>query len=252
MKKLLMLLSFVAVAGVVPSSSLAATVNASVAASLTDAFKEIVASYTAAHPDVEVVANYGASGTLAKQIVQGAPADLFISANKQWLDYLLDAKAADPHTVGTLAANRLVFVGAKGVATTLADLSKLKRIAIGSPKSVPAGQYAEEALKKAGIYGQLTADGRLVQAQDVRQALVYADRGETEGTFVYKTDALLARSSVILFEVPAEMHAPIVYPMALTTSGAGNPAARSFMEYLRSAVSRAVLTKYGFVVEQER
>ena len=133
---------------VVPASSSAATINASVAASLTDAFKEIVAIFTVIHPDVEVVPNYGASGALAKQIVQGAPADLFISANKQWLDYLLDAKVVDPGSVGILAANRLVFVGAKGVAVSLADLPKLKRIAIGSPKSVPAGQYAEGVLKE--------------------------------------------------------------------------------------------------------
>ncbi len=249
MKRMILLLAFLGMVGTAPETSSAATINASVAASLAGAFKEMVVDFTVAHPEVDVVANYGASGSLAKQITQGAPADLFISASQQWLDYLLTAKAVDPATVGTLATNRLVFVGAKDAAISFDDLFKLKRIAIGSPKSAPAGQYAEEALKTAGLYDRLAAGGKLVQAKDVRQALVYADRGEVDGAFVYKTDALLARSAVILFEVPAEMHAPIVYPMALTATGAATPLARAFMEYLRSAPARAVLTKFGFAVE---
>jgi molybdate transport system substrate-binding protein len=232
-----------------PHPTAAATINASVAASLTDAFTEIAASFTATHPEVEILPNYGASGALAKQVVQGAPADLFISANQQWLDYLLQSKAADPETVVILAANRLVFVGAKEGAASLNDLPGLKRIAIGSPKSVPAGQYAEEVLKRTGIYERLAADGKLVQTRDVRQALVYADRGEVDGAFVYKTDARLAQSAVILFEVPAERHAPIIYPMALTTTGAKKPEAVAFLAYLRSATARALLAKCGFAPE---
>jgi len=248
MKKIGILLLFVMVAGILPPASFSATINASVATSLTDAFKELVAGFCKDHPDVEIVGNYGASGTLAKQIAQGAPADLYISANEKWLAFLIDAKAVDSGSVASLAANRLVFIGTQGRAVSLGDLVKLKRIAIGSLKSAPVGQYAEEALKKAGLFEQLVGEGKLVQAQDVRQALVYADRGEVDGAFVYKTDALLAQSATILFEVPKEMHAPIVYPMALTTAGAGNRSARAFMEYLRSASASAVLAKFGFVV----
>lgn len=249
MKKTILFLSFFLVVGGVPVKSSAAVISASVAASFTDAFKEIASNFMSDHPDVEIVANYGGSGTLAKQIAHGAPVDLFVSANKQWVDYLLEDKAVDPATVGTLAVNRLVFVGSEGAAGSLGDLPKLKRIAIGSPKSVPAGRYAEEVLNKAGLYDLLLADGKLVQAQDVRQALVYADRGETDGAFVYKTDALLAQSARVLFDVPAEMHDPIVCPMALTASGMAKPAARVFMEYLRSADARAMLTTFGFVTE---
>lgn len=249
MRKLLLILLSGMNLAFSPAAVSAATVNVSVAASLTKPCKEIVASFTAVHPDVEVILNFGASGMLAKQIVQGAPAELYISANRHWLDYLLEAGVLDAGTIGTLAVNRLVFVGAENAATSWADLPKLRRIAIGSPQSVPAGQYAVEALKQAGLYDQLATTGKLVQAQDVRQALLYADRGETDGAFVYKTDALLSQSAVILFEVPADMHEPISYPMALTTSGAGNPAARALMEHLRSAASRAVLARLGFAVE---
>jgi len=247
--KMLLLLSFLVFSGTAPEFSSAATIHASVAASLTDAFKTMATEFTSTHQNVEIVANYGASGTLTRQIVQGAPADLFISANQQWLDYLVDQKAVDPGTIGTLAANRLVFVGVRGAAVSLADLPGMKRIAIGSPKSVPAGQYAEEVLKKAGLYDAMANGGRLVQTQDVRQALIYADRGEADGAFVYRTDALLAKEAVILFEVPAEMHAPITYPLALTTAGTMKPHVKAFLDYLHSPAARAVLAMYGFVVE---
>jgi molybdate transport system substrate-binding protein len=227
----------------------AGEIRLSVAASLTDAINEICADYSRAHPGTTCLPNYGASGTLAKQIAAGAPADLFISANPKWVDFLVGENWIAADTVRILAANTLVFVGPKGRASSLADLPKLKRIAIGSPRSVPAGQYAEEAMKKAGVYDTLAAAGKLVMAQDVRQALVYADRGETEGAFVYRTDALLAREAVILFEVPKEYHSPVTYPMALTDSGRANPEAQAFFRFLRSAEAGKVLTKFGFVLE---
>jgi molybdate transport system substrate-binding protein len=231
-------------------SAFAGEIRLSVAASLTDAVTEICVDYARAHPGTTCLPNFGASGTLAKQIAQGAPADLFISANPQWIDYLLGEKKIAADTVKPLAANRLVFVGAKGTeAASLADLPKLKRIAIGSPKSVPAGQYAEEAMKKADVYDQLVNDRKLVLALDVRQALVYADRGETDGAFVYKTDALLAKEATILFEVPRDFHMPITYPMALTVAGRANPEAQDFFRYLSSAEAGKVLTKFGFVLE---
>ncbi len=130
----------------------------------------------------------------------------------------------------------------------MADLPKLQRIAIGSPKSVPAGQYAEEAMKKAGVYEQLAGAGKLVMAQDVRQALVYADRGEVDGAFVYKTDALLAKEAAILFEVPQDLYAPVTYPMGLTVAGAQSAEARDFFDYLQSTAAKTVLEKYGFIV----
>lgn len=231
------------------SAAAAGEIRLSVAASLTDAMTEICAEYARAHPGTTCLSNFGGSGTLAKQIAAGAPADLFVSANPKWVGFLIGEKRLVAETVRILAANTLVFVGPKGRASSLADLPKLRRIAIGSPRSVPAGQYAEEAMRKAGVYDRLAAEGKLVMAQDVRQALVYADRGETDGAFVYRTDALLAREAAILFEVPKEFHSPVTYPMALTDSGRTNAEAQAFFAFLQSPQARAILSRYGFVIE---
>jgi molybdate transport system substrate-binding protein len=233
---------------VAAAPAVAGPVRLSVAASLTDALKEIAALYTAAHPGVEVWPNFGASGALAKQIAQGAPADIFISANPKWMEYLVEQGRIAPGQTATLAYNTLVFVGRPGLQVAkLADLPGLQRIAMGSPKSVPAGQYAEQALKAAGLAEPLA--GKLVLAQDVRQALVYADRGETDGAFVYRTDALLAKEAKILFEVPRTLYDPVSYPLGLTQQGAGSLDAVGFFDFLTTPTARAVLLKYGFVVK---
>lgn len=228
--------------------SLAAEVHLSVAASMTDATRELTAAYQKKNPGVAFLPNFASSGALAKQISQGAPADIFISANPKWMTYLVEKEKLIPaEQVRTLAYNTLVFVGKRGVPVTgLADVAKLQRIAIGSPRSVPAGQYAEQALKAADLYPQV--QGKLVFAQDVRQALVYADRGEVDGAFVYRTDALLAQSAVILLEVPQELYAEVTYPMGLTLQGAGKPEAVAFFEFLSSGEATEILMKYGFVV----
>jgi molybdate transport system substrate-binding protein len=127
------------------------------------------------------------------------------------------------------------------------DLIKLERIAIGSPKSVPAGEYATEALKKSGLDKQL--DKKLVMAKDVRECLMYAERGEVDGAFVYKTDALLAKQTKILFTVPQELYPRVTYPMALTVAGAKNKDAAAFFTYLRSDDATTVLSKYGFTTK---
>ena len=229
-------------------SAFAAEIHLSVAASMTDATRELIATYQAQVADVTLLPNFASSGSLARQIAQGAPADLFISANPKWMDYLVTEQLVPPATVRTFAYNSLVLVGRKGPAVAaLADITKLRRIAIGSPKSVPAGQYAEQALKAAGLLPQLR--GKLVMAQDVRQALAYAERGEVDAAFVYQTDALLARDAVILLDVPQALYDRVRYPVALTTQGAKNPAAVAFYRYLRSPVAAGILKKYGFVVK---
>ena len=187
------------------------------------------------------------SGTLAKQIVEGAPADIFISANQKWMTYLRDEKKVDQASEKILAANTLVFAGMKNPAVTkLADIVNLKQIAIGSPKSVPAGEYAAQAMEKAGIYKQLEEGQKLVMAKDVRQSLTYADRGEADGAFVYKTDALMAEKAVILFEVPQDLYEKVTYPIALTTDGANNAEAKAFYAFLTGPEAMKVFLKYGF------
>lgn len=235
----------------VVSPALAETLHISVAASLTDVSNELIAQFKAAGHEVEVLPNYGPSGALAKQINEGAPTHLFISANQKWMDFLRDAKDIDPATERILARNTLVFIGKKETGVTaIADVARLDQIAIGSPRSVPAGEYAQQALEKVGIYQQLLDAKKLVLAKDVRQALTYADQGEVAGAFVYKTDALLARNVDILFETPQDLYKPVTYPIALTTAGAANATARAFYDLLVSAEGRAVLQKYGFTVDR--
>lgn len=222
-------------------------IRISVPASMTDAIKELAAQFDASGTHAKIVPNYGPSGTLAKQIVEGAPADLFISANQKWMTYLRDEKRIDPATERILAANTLVFVGMKNPAVTkLADIVSLKQIAIGSPKSVPAGEYAAQAMEKAGIYKQMEANQKLIMAKDVRQSLVYADRGETDGAFVYKTDALMATQAVILFEVPQDLYEKVTYPIALTVDGSKNSEAKALFAFLTGPEAIKVFLKYGF------
>ena len=112
---------------------------------------------------------------------------------------------------------------------SLADLKALQRIAIGTPASVPAGQYAEQAMRAAGIYEELEKDKKLVMAQDVRQALIYADRGEVDGAFVYQTDAMLAKEAKILLVVPDDLYDRVSYPMVITTNGASKGGSKGLL-----------------------
>jgi len=225
----------------------AETIRLSVAASMTNVTKDIIAQYSTSNTKVDIIPNFGPSGGLAKQINQGAPADIYISANQKWMTFLREEKKIDPATETMLAKNTLVFVGMKNPAVTkMEDIVNLKQIAIGSPKIVPAGDYAAQAMEKAGVYKTMQEGNKLAMAKDVRQALAYADRGETAGAFVYKTDALLATQAVILFEVPQELYKPVTYPVAITVDGANNKAAKAFYDYLLGPESAKLFAKYGF------
>lgn len=227
------------------SSVFAGEVNLSVAASLKEVVNELSEGFARKNPGVKFVKNYGGSGVLAKQIERGAPADIFISANLEWMDYLKSRGLVESSSIGTFTCNTLVLAGAADKKVSgMKDLAKLERIAIGSPKSVPAGEYAVEAMQKAGV--EKVLEKKLVMTKDVREALMYAERGEVDGAFVYLTDALQAKQAKILFTVPQELYPRVVYPMALTLTGAKNKEAQAFHQYLRSGEARAVQGKYGF------
>jgi molybdate transport system substrate-binding protein len=227
------------------SAALAAEVNLSIAASLKDAINELSDNFARQSAAIKFLKNYGASGALAKQIENGAPADIFISANIEWMEYLQNRKLMHSASIGIFTYNTLVFVGMTDKKVSgLQDLPRLEKIAIGSPKSVPAGEYAMEALRKAGVEKQL--EQKLVMAKDVRECLMYAERGEVDGAFVYKTDALLAKQAKILFAVPEDLYPRVTYPMGMTLAGAKNKDAEAFYRYLQSGNAKAVLDKYGF------
>lgn len=231
------------------SQLFAGEINLFVAASLREVLNEISDSYAKTHPGVTFKKNYGASGALAKQIDNGAPADIFISANTEWMDYMKAKKLADEKSIATFTHNVLVFVGKPELkVSSIQDVLKLEKIAIGSPKSVPAGEYAMEAFKKAGIDKKL--DKKLVMAKDVRECMMYADRGEVDGAFVYKTDAQqVAKFAKILFIVPQEYYPRVTYPMALTTAGARSTEAAAFYAILQSDEAKTVLKKHGFIIK---
>lgn len=227
----------------------AGEIGLSAAASLREVVTELADAYRKRHPEARISSNFGGSGVLARQIEQGAPTDLFISASREWMDYLGERRLVEPDTIGTFAHNLLVFAGTPGVPVTgMRDLTRLKRIAVGSPRSVPAGEYAMQSLKGAGIEKEL--GGKLVMARDVREAMKYAELGEVDGAFVYRTDALLlGKRAKILFTVPEGLHERVTYPMALTVSGARKKEAREFLRFLQSAEAKSVLARYGFVVK---
>lgn len=229
---------------ILTTPALAAEINLSVPASLKEVVNELSDSFAKTHPRVKFVKNYGASGALARQIENGAPADIFISANLEWMTYLQAKNLVYKASISTFTHNTLVVAGAPGKAAFMEELTRMERIAIGSPKSVPAGEYAMEALRKAGLDKQL--EKKLVMARDVRECLLYAERGEVDGAFVYRTDALQAKKVKILFTVPQELYPQVTYPLALTASGMKNREATAFFAYLLGDEAKKVLTKYGF------
>ena len=229
----------------------AETVHLSAAASLKDVLTELKTTYAATHKGTEIQPNFGASGALAKQIEQGAPADIFVSASQEWVKHLADKHITASGTEKMLAFNQLVFIGGPQTTDfTLEKVAALKRVAIGSPQNVPAGQYAKQSLEEAGIYAAMEREKKFVHAVDVRQALMYADQEEVDGAFVYKTDALLAKKAKIILTVPENLHDKIAYPMLLTAAGAKKAEAKSFYEYLGGPEAKAVLEKHGFEVSK--
>lgn len=217
------------------------------AASLKEALTEIARTYGKGHPGTRILPNFGASGTLARQIDSGAPADIFLSAGPEWIDFLVERKRIEKTGVVVFAYNTLVFCGPGGGAAKpgkMGDLPALGRIAVGSPKSVPAGAYAMEALKNAGVASGV--EGKLVMARDVREALAYAERGEVDGAFVYRTDIPQGKGASILFVVPRSLYSRVTYPMVRTVEGSGNPEAASFLRFLESADAKRILERRGF------
>ena len=219
------------------------------AASLTDALNEIGTGFTK-ETGVEIKPAYAASSALAKQVEAGAPAEVFFSADEDWMDYLEKKQLLAPGTRRDLLANKLVLVApadstAKvNISTGPALLKAIgtSRVATGDPDSVPVGKYAKAALTSLGIWEQLQP--RLVRAENVRSALSFVARGEAPFGIVYLTDAKVEPKVKLLDTFPEKTHPPIRYPIALTTK-AGDDAKR-FAQYIASKPAAAVFEKYGF------
>lgn len=229
------------------STAYAGELTFAAGAGLKDVLNDIAAAYGKKNPSVKITKNIVVSGVLAKQMDSGAQPDVVFVANVKWMDYLKEKKHIAAGTITPFAYNTLVFVGkSPRRISTFDELAKLEKIAVASPKSVPAGEYAMQAVKKAGIEKQL--EKKLVMARDVRESLMYAERGEVDGSFVYRTDALLSKSTVVWLTVPQNLYSRVVYMSALTVSGAKNRDAVNFFSFVHSAEARPILLEHGFEI----
>jgi molybdate transport system substrate-binding protein len=224
------------------------------AASLTDAMNDVSAQWTkAGHQPIRL--SFGSSSTLARQIEQGAPANLFASADEKWMSYLADKGLIAAGTRKSLLGNDLVLVvpANKPQHVTIGpnfDLAGLLgpngRLAVGDPAHVPVGIYAEQALTKLGLWDKIAP--RLARTDDVRAGLLLVERGEAPAGIVYGTDAAVSKSVMVAGIFPASSHDAITYPFAVVKAG-DTPDARALLTFLAGPEAREAFVKRGFKVE---
>jgi molybdate transport system substrate-binding protein len=240
-----------ALAGAPQAASAQDTLTVFAAASMKNALHDTNAAFTKAS-GVKVTASYAASSALAKQIEQGAPADVFVSADLKWMDYAAEHKLIKPDTRINLLGNRLVLIAPKdskldkvdiGQGFDIAKLAGDGRIAVADVKAVPAGLYAKAALEKLGAWK--AAEPKLAMAENVRATLAFVARDETPIGIVYETDAKIEPKVKIVGVFPAGSHEPVTYPVAVTTAGT-NAAVTRYLAFLRSGAAKTIFEKYGF------
>jgi molybdate transport system substrate-binding protein len=227
-----------------------ATLTISAAASLKDALEELKLTYQHRSPQARIVYNFGASGALQQQIEQGAPVDIFISAASKPMDALQSKNLLLNATRCNLLTNQLVLIVPKGT-TGIQSFQQLrdpsiKRIAIGEPRSVPAGQYAEEVFKSLGILD--AAKPKLVLSNNVRQVLSAVESGNVDAGVVYLTDAVTSKEVKIVTIARERWHSPIIYPIAVLNAARNTRLAENFVQYLASPEASTVFKKYKFAI----
>ncbi|SDF73050.1 molybdate ABC transporter substrate-binding protein [Desulfovibrio legallii] len=242
MKKLVLALACVALFSL---PARAAEMTVSGAASLTNAFTELKTLFEKSHAGLTVHVNFAASNPLLKQIQEGAPVDVFASADQATMDKAVASKVVDPATRKNFAQNDLVLIvpaGAKKPAK-LEAIKAYKRVAVGNPASVPAGRYAKAALTTAKLWDALQS--QLILGNSVRQVLDYVARGEVDAGLVYATDAKQLASKVDVAMVVGG-HEPVSYPIAVATTGKNPKMGQEFLNFVLSPEGQKVLAKYGF------
>lgn len=226
------------------------TLTVFAAASMKNALDDVNAAYLE-KTKTKVNASYAASSALIKQIEQAAPADVFLSADLEWMDYGVERKVIKPATRFNLLGNRLVLIAPKGSKLAevkissgfdLAALAGDGRIAIGDVRAVPAGKYGKAALEKLGAWQK--AEPKLAMAENVRAALVLVARGEAPLGIVYETDAKVEPGVKIVGVFPATSHPPIIYPIAQTATA--KPSTTQYLAFLRSGTAQVIFERYGF------
>ncbi|MCC6948739.1 MAG: molybdate ABC transporter substrate-binding protein [Bradyrhizobiaceae bacterium] len=224
------------------------------AASLKNALDEVNAAWTK-QSGVEVRASYAASSALAKQLEEGAPADLFLSADIPWMDHIEKKNLVRAGTRGNLLGNSLVLIAPKdwkkgqvkiGPNFDLAGLLGDGRLSVGAVASVPAGRYAKASLEKLGIWPSV--EKKLAEAENVRAAMAFVSRGEAPLGIVYSTDAAADPNVIVIGTFPGDSHPPIIYPVGVMAASK-NPAAESYRKYLAGPDARKTFIKHGFTVQ---
>ncbi len=224
-------------------------IRVSAAVSLKNVLSALKQSYEKSTPNVELVINYGSSGLLQKQIVEGAPVDIFLSAGKKQMDELEEKGLLLSGTRTNLLGNELVLIVSKEKKSQIisfADLAiKAQSLSIGQPETVPAGKYAKETLTNLKLWDQLKQ--RTMFAKDVRQVLAYVESGNVDAGLVYQTDTVALKSGSVVSAAPAGSHTAIVFPVAILKEAKNRAAAEKFMIYLKSATAAKVFEKYKFI-----
>ncbi|MBC7490031.1 MAG: molybdate ABC transporter substrate-binding protein [Glaciimonas sp.] len=227
----------------------AADLVVSAASSLTNAFKKVAQDFEAQHPDTKILLNFAASDVLLQQIVKGASADVFASADYDAMNKAETEKAVQASSRKNFARNQIVLIvptDSKLAIQHLKDLLQplVKRITYGNPASVPVGRYTKAALKHENLWDAIAAKG--IPAQNVRQSLDYVARGEVDAGFVFSTDAAIMPGKVkVVLRMPSTI--PITYPIAMTTDTKQPAAAAEFVNYVTSAKGQATMARYGFL-----
>ncbi|EGQ9190630.1 molybdate ABC transporter substrate-binding protein [Vibrio parahaemolyticus] len=231
------------------STNAATDLKVYAASSMTNAIDEIAQDFKEKY-DVTVTPVYGGSSSIARQIINGAPADVFISANTKWMDYLVDEGVIDSDNVTNLVRNSLVLIAPQSSSLAVFNFADANaweaalngsRLALGNPTSVPAGMYAKESLTTLGVWKEIQT--KVAPAKNVRLALALVERGEAPLGVVYKTDAQLTSKVKIVGEFVSDTHAAIVYPAAVVNDSTES---RQFFQYLKSEDAKRVFAHYGF------
>ncbi|MBD2185668.1 molybdate ABC transporter substrate-binding protein [Planktothrix sp. FACHB-1355] len=233
----------------VPAKAQSTTLLIGAAASLQNALQQLDPLFESANRGITVNYNFAASGPLQQQIEQGAPIDLFISAANKQMDTLQQKNLIVTDTRRNLLTNSLVLVVPSNSTLQLTNFrqltdSNIKKISVGEPRSVPAGQYAEEVFKNLGILAQVQP--KLVYGNSVRNVLGSVESGNADAGIVYATDAKISNQVKQVATAPSNLHSAIVYPMAVITASRNQQAARTYAQFLTSGQAQAVFRQYGF------
>lgn len=219
----------------------------SAAASLQDALEELKTTYENEHDTIKILYNFGGSGALQQQILQGAPADLFFSAAEDKFDALIEKEMIDSKQGMDLLANELVLIVPKKndrQIQSFEDLKQAGKIALGTPETVPAGQYGVETLKNMQLWESL--ESKVVYTKDVRQVLTYSETENVDAGIVYKTDALVSDKVEVVATAEDQTHTPIIYPVGVIKNSKHVQEAEDFYRFLQSDEAMEVFKKYGF------